>query len=287
MDRKVGLALLIVVILALSSSVIIGESVTSNAPIIVNIRANDLPTLDAKTVATWARGGIPGPNPPPSPPPPEVPGANAVIVNPFEFQFPNPTLIEYIKTTLSGKGYIVATVQNDQVTVVWLRTGLAGMKVIFWRGHGGWFDTTVVLATGEKAKVRGTVLFLPADYVDDYKSGRIVVGYIPGVGYFYCITPSFVTYYYDTSLGSSLVYVEACGSLKNTSMASAFVTSSGPGVYIGWTESVTVSYGDNTAYDCFTKFASGSTVADVIAIGYEDTYTGAKLDYYGNGSLKL
>jgi hypothetical protein len=287
MDRKVGLALPIVLILALSSFIAIGASVTSIAPIIFNIPANDLPALDAQTVVTWSRGGAAGHN---TEPPPGPTDPTAIIVNPFQFEFPNTKLITQINNALVSKGYGVALYQNTAVTVAWLRTGLTSMQAIFWRGHGGWFGPPyngVVLATGEKANVRGRILYLPNQaYYNDYVNYRIAVGYVSGVGYFYCITPKFITYYYGTSLTSSLVYVEACYSLYDSSMASTFTTSSGPGAYIGWSYSVTVSYGDSTAGNCFKQFAADLSVSTVIT-GYKDPYTGATLLYYGNGSLTL
>ena len=54
----------------------------------------------------------------------------------------------------------------------------------------------------------------------------------------YCnITPSFITYYAETPYPGSIVYIAACESLKNESMAEAFL-SMGASAYLGYDASV-------------------------------------------------
>jgi len=214
----------------------------------------------------------------------------AILLDPFEWEgsvpgyevFSNPELINNITVNLQSIGYTVEYYKNDQVTVSFLETALADKGVIYNRGHGGTSGRTVIICTGERWTSDTTT-----KYAEEYNNGEIVEVWIYCNGYqaFIAYTPKFIQNHYS-NLPDSLVYMESCQGLRTTTMAKAYIAA-GAESYMGWTNDVTVVYGDESADKSFSMFAQGKSTSEVAAAIDKDPSTGAQLKYYGAADLGL
>ena len=222
---------------------------------------------------------------PPSCGPPDTwpTNSSAVLLDPFEWQggvFHNPELFDSIKSDLQSAGYSVTYYKNTQVTISLIETKLDS-GVVFNRGHGGYDSSTgnVILCSGER--------WSSSKYTYEQSQGWVIRAYIlhNGVYYdFFTYTPGLISNYYS-NLPNSLIYMESCEGLKNSSMADAWL-GAGAGAYMGWTKSVLVVDGDNAAEENFQDLCiNGLSVCQVVAKRYSSI--GAKLEYEGTGTLGL
>lgn len=202
-----------------------------------------------------------------------------------------------IISNLEKYGYSVSWTKDSMVTINWLKTNL-NHGIIFWRGHGNvgpvWGSSCVSLVTGEKY-VDGSENW--PQYADDYNNGRITTVTIPwylGGGNYWAITPKFIDYYYHSiHFPYSLVYVEACQSLGDNSMAQSFA-SLGAGSYMGYPNPIS-NYGiaglgaDYVSEASFEDFCNKGydvkQVADDLA--WCSSVAGSTLSFSGNSNLKL
>jgi outer membrane protein assembly factor BamB len=218
--------------------------------------------------------------------PPVIPTLKtAVLVDPTTSKSsPIPEVITKISQYLKDKGYDVNYVRGTDVTVEWLRTGLK-QGVIFWRGHG---DS--VLCTGELVDSA-----TEAKYKEDFESGRIMK-VAPGKtsAQYWAITSEFIRYYYKFNpFPYSLVFVEACNTLKVPSLAEAFTTR-GAGAYIGYKGVINPTYplwwwsADYQVEQAFYNFLyKGYSVGAVVNDLHRWYDPFCSLAWYGNWELKL
>lgn len=209
--------------------------------------------------------------------------SSAILLDPFEWQggvFSNPELFNAIKSDLQSAGYSVSSYKNTQVTISLIESRL-DTGVVFNRGHGGYDSSTrqVIICSGER--------WSSSKYTYEQSQGWVVRAWIEHYGQYYdffTYTPGLISNYYS-DLPNSLIYMESCEGLKNTSMADAWL-GAGAGAYMGWTKSVLVVDGDAAAEENFHDLCiNGLSVCQVVAKGYISI--GAKLKYEGTGTLGL
>ncbi|MBU7018900.1 MAG: hypothetical protein HXS44_15430 [Theionarchaea archaeon] len=223
------------------------------------------------------------------PPQPGVPADTwptdntAVLLDPFEWQggvFSNPALFSAITSDLQDAGYSVSYYKNTQVTISLIENALDS-GVVFNRGHGGYDDSTeqVIICSGER--------WDSSKYTYEQSQGWVIRAYIvqDNVYYdFFTYTPGLISNYYS-NLPNSLIYMESCEAIMNTTMADAW-TGAGAGAYMSWTKSVFVTDGDEAAEENFHDMCiNGLSVSEVVAIGYKSA--GGSLAYSGTASLGL
>ncbi len=211
--------------------------------------------------------------------------SSAILLDPFEWQggvFRNPGLFNAIKSDLQSAGYSVNYCKNTQVTISLIESQL-DKGVVFNRGHGGYDSSThsVVICSGER--------WSENKYTTEQANGWVIRAWIEHNGQYYdffTYTPGLISNYYS-DLPNSLIYMESCEGLKNSSMADAWL-GAGAGAYMGWTKSVTVVYGDSTAEENFNDLCiNGLSVCECTGKGYRDPYTAARLQYKGTARLGL
>ncbi|MBU7018899.1 MAG: hypothetical protein HXS44_15425 [Theionarchaea archaeon] len=208
---------------------------------------------------------------------------SAVLLDPFQWQggvFSNPALFSAITSDLQDAGYSVSYYKNTQVTISLIETKLDS-GVVFNRGHGGYDSSTgqVMICSGER--------WSSTRYVYEQSQGWVVRAYILHLGVYYdffTYMPGLISNYYS-NLPNSLIYMESCEGLRNTTMANAW-TGRGAGAYMSWTKSVLVVDGDEAAEENFHDMCiNGLSVSEVVAKGYKSV--GARLSYSGTGTLGL
>jgi hypothetical protein len=209
--------------------------------------------------------------------------SSAILLDPFEWQggvFSNPDLFDAIQSDLQSAGYSSTYYKNTQVTISLIETKL-DKGVVFNRGHGGYDSSTgnVIMCSGER--------WSSSKYTYEQSQGWVIRAYILHNGQYYdffTYTPGLISNYYS-DLPNSLVYMESCEGLKNSTMADAWL-GAGAGAYMGWTKSVLVVDGDAAAEENFHDLCvNGLSVCQVVAKGYSSV--GAKLRYEGTGTLGL
>ena len=209
--------------------------------------------------------------------------SSAILLDPFDWQggvFHNPGLFNAIKSDLQSAGYSVSYYKNTQVTISLIETKL-DKGVVFNRGHGGYDSSTrqVIICSGER--------WNSSKYQYEQSQGWVVRAWILHYGQYYdffTYTPGLISNYYS-NLPNSLIYMESCEGLKNSTMANAWLNA-GAGAYMGWTKSVLVVDGDAAAEENFHDMCiNGLSVCQVVKKGYISA--GAKLQYKGTGTLGL
>jgi parallel beta-helix repeat protein len=187
-----------------------------------------------------------------------------------------------ISTHLRDAGYSFTWIHDQSVTVEGLRDDLRH-GVVIWRGHGVLSEVGVVLDTGEAWTETNL-----QKYADDLNAGCI--GAVNTTGNFSIgIKPSFINYHYKSNgFPNSLIYVEACDSLGDASMATAFM-SCGAGAYMGYACDVHYLVADSVSVTSFYFFCDlGYDVKQVCDNLWWSRIAGCRLSYYDDYSnLKL
>ncbi|WP_143083337.1 choice-of-anchor L domain-containing protein [Nitrosomonas communis] len=114
-----------------------------------------------------------------------------------------------------------------------------------WRGVLGWSEDLgqVVFLTGQTATVENK-----ASYEIDLMKGRLAI-----TSGYYAILPSFIQYYGEDKYPDSIVYIGACRSTFNNTMADAFL-SKGAKTYLGYSEYVEGTFATNVGSTFFKRF---------------------------------
>jgi hypothetical protein len=214
----------------------------------------------------------------------EIANRKAIVLSPFLFQFgatdEGAAITQLLNDSTCPK-YDVATLTNTAVTVNVVKTlnqyGIVAMSthgdsfyngiLSFWTDQFGWnfLGAQVVFLTGQEATTANK-----AQNEIDLKKGRLAITN-NGAGY-YAILPSFIQYYSGGGYPNSLVYIGACRSTFNNSMANAFL-GKGAKTYLGFSEYVDSGFAGTTAIDFFTKFIGEPTMTtgDSFTPGLSDT----------------
>jgi len=153
----------------------------------------------------------------------------AISLDPFTSIFSNSA--QTIRNKLLDIGYICGYEENAGVTVELMRN-LFKYGVVFINTHGGLIkNSQVVMATGQEYDEVFSEI-----YKEEFESGDLVRIWIRGFWKdkpYFGITPSFIQNNAYELYPNTLIYIDACNSLKNTTMAEAFI-SKGAYTYCGW-----------------------------------------------------
>lgn len=126
-----------------------------------------------------------------------------------------------------------------------------------WQEKWGWnfWFGQVVFLTGQTATAANKVA-----YEKDLKKGRLTITSNASGGY-YAILPSFIRCYAVTNYPDSLVYIGACRSTYNDSMANAFLDS-GAKTYLGYSEYVNSAFAGTVGIDFFQRFIEDPAITN-------------------------
>jgi hypothetical protein len=216
-----------------------------------------------------------------------------IITDALEWQGWSPSnIINPIIQDLTSAGYTVTYVKNEEASLKYIEAN-HNKGVIYHRGHGGVFENAngneiVVIETGERW-VDNNGDGKPDGSEYEFDRGWIFKGGISHGGttyYFICYGPGLISNY-CSNLPDSLVYMTSCDGTYNPTMGNAYL-GVGAKAYMGWDDPVTVNHGNRYAVNNFDMFCEkGYIVQQVKDNTPKDWFTGARLTYYGDGSLTL
>jgi hypothetical protein len=231
------------------------------------------------------------------PPNTQVGNTKVALISPFLSSLSaydvNPSLKTLFDAQTCPK-FDVTMLSDGAVTVDALK-GLSQYGIINWYGHGDtfyngllslWTDqfgwklpgAQVVLLTGQVATTANKVT-----YQLDLKKGRLAI--VTGGGDYYAILPSFISDY-GGSYPSSLVFINACRSMFNNTMSSAFLNK-GAAAYLGYSEIVLATFAAQRSTDFYDKWVTqAKTAQDSFTPGLDDG-NGAEWKFAGDGSLEV
>jgi len=159
---------------------------------------------------------------------------------------------QHIREKLESIGYWCRYEEEENVTVELMKT-LSEYGVVYIDSHGGIYKTKyenlVFIITGQKVT---TELF--NKYYYDLKSYQTLIRTWPVYDPFYwstptfAILPAFITKY-TASYPDSLIYIDACDSYKNPTMAQAFIDA-GAYAYCGYSTKIMAwNYSEQTVFN--------------------------------------
>jgi hypothetical protein len=144
-----------------------------------------------------------------------------------------------------------------------------------------------MVSAGSPVMILTSDLFLPGSVPaneGDLRTGKVALvndeQVNPEFGY-YAVLPSFIEYYSE-EFPDSLVYVGACYSARNESMANSFLDK-GAKTYLGYTKPVTSAFAYNMATEFFSKYFSDP---EIKTGGANGAFTPGKFDPYCDNLLQ-
>jgi hypothetical protein len=215
----------------------------------------------------------------------------AVILDPFNSEFNSLSLGVYemymrsIIYNLERAGYIVDNYKDENVTINLLkRLDDEGYSVIYINSHG-FIDPQGSFALFINEKIDSEKINLYQNDIEENNVGYLEAGSL--AGYLY-VTPQFFLLYGNNSLfPDTLIFIDACYSGNNTSLAEVFLNL-GAQCFIGWNGPVNVIHGimmDGKFFHEACKY--NKTVEQALRGIRADPDSGATLTYFGNGTLRI
>ncbi len=222
---------------------------------------------------------------------PIVVGNDRVIVlDPFleELGEESPQSYVYLKISpLTDATYL----KNEEVTIDVIKT-IYGYGVVNITTHGRLHRDVVGFLSGEK--VTPINIFF---HIGDLKNKRLSIGWHGHTPY-YEILPAFITNYTKKPYPKSLIYIGACQSLKNSTMADAFLNREAA-TYFGFTRTTSALFNREKAKELFTSLVDNrQTTGEAFTDGLDSYWPGpdpeygyesepAKFDMVGESNLAL
>lgn len=212
-----------------------------------------------------------------------LPSSNrAVVLDPFNRQFKSidgyQTSINAIIEYLRLANYTVEYYKDSEVSLdLWKDICSGNYGVVYLNTHGYVNeDGYVYVYLGE---------LVDEESISDDK-GIIHLPLEEGMNEIYIVVlPEFIRYYGDMA-GKPLVFIDACFSAYNPTMASAFIDV-GAGCYIGWSGSVGVAMGAKIDAEFFGYLARGDTIFVALSKSGIDPITTSRLVAYGDPYMAL
>jgi hypothetical protein len=209
--------------------------------------------------------------------------SRAAVLDPFNSRFRGvdgyQSSIDAIVKHLESANYTVEYYRDGEVSLdVWRKICMGGYGVVYLNTHG-YIDQDgyVYVYLGEL--VRG----------EDPSIHEMGISYLPleeGVDEAYVVVfPEFIRYY-GRMCERSVIFVDACLSAYNPTMASAFIEV-GAGCYVGWSGSVGVAVGARIDAEFFEHLAQGDTIFTALSKSGIDPMTTAHLIAYGDPYIAL
>ncbi len=218
----------------------------------------------------------------------------ALILDPFRQQFEpfgdKGDEANNIEDTLKAAGFIVTRKTNSDVTIEDFKN-LDQYGVIAIVSHGArveWLTGNVIpnhpnfsnpdRSRGQVVVLTG-VIATPTNlntYASDIAQGNLVQTKLGRTTYL-AITPSFITKY-TQSLPNSLIYMGACDSTYNNTLAGAFI-SKGAGAFVGYSRVVGSAFADPHGRAMFNALVADRTTSEITGIDVNrDPVWGALFD---------
>lgn len=204
----------------------------------------------------------------------EIKSRKAIVLAPFNWDFgatDDAPGIYQILNNSSCPTFDISYLLNSAVTVDVIKTlpqyGIVAITthgdtyykglLSLWQEKWGWnfWFGQVVFLTGQTATAANKVA-----YEKDLKKGRLAITSNASGGH-YAILPSFIRYYAVTNYPDSLVYIGACRSTYNDSMANAFLDS-GAKTYLGYSEYVNSAFAGTVGVDFFQRFIEDPAITN-------------------------
>jgi hypothetical protein len=201
----------------------------------------------------------------------------AVTLAPYASQFEPSDEADNVASAMTAKGYAVTSRTNGQVSIEDFKN-LGQYDAVVITSHGARLDGTgVVILTGVPVSAQTT-----ATYVSDLTSGRLGIS-----GDTYFITPAFISRY-SPGMSDTVVYVGACESARDSTMANAFI-GNGAKSYVGYTDIVGSSFANTRGVRLFDTLLADKTLGEVQGINAdtETDLTPATFRAYGDLTAKL
>lgn len=217
--------------------------------------------------------------------------SRAIVLDPFNSEFNSLSLGVYemymrsIIYNLERAGYIVDNYKDENVTVNLLkRLDDEKYSVIYINSHG-FIDSQGSFALFINEKIDSERINLYQNDIEENRIGYLEDGSL--AGYLY-VTPQFFLFYGNNSLfPNALIFIDACYSGKNVSLAQVFLNL-GAQCFIGWNGPVNVIHGimmDGKFFHEACKY--NKTIEQALRGIRADPDSGANLTYFGDGTLRI
>lgn|GEM_PF-2384716 len=222
---------------------------------------------------------------------------NVLILSSFPKYSPQDENYGYIEdyislqnTFLDSQNYNfnVNVTYKENATVNDYISNLDRYGIILINSHGYcWNNDYPVIELQEETSISNVIKYSYGLY-----HGLInLCGGIGIIGADYCITPQFISFYYEYSLPNSLIYVGACDGFANDKLCNAFITA-GASVYTGFSDKVQVIHNGNIISSYMEDLFQGKTAEEAYnyTIDKNGNYDGVRNTYFkigGNENLKI
>jgi len=215
----------------------------------------------------------------------------AIVIDPFNREFNLMSLDVYemymrsIIYSLERAGYAVDYYKDENVTIDLLkRLDDEGYDIVYINSHG-FIDSRGLFALFVREKLNSENALLYQDDIAENLIGYLKEGDL--AGYLYVTPGFFLRYGNDSRLPGTIIFVDACYSGNNTSLADVFLVL-GASCFIGWDKVVNVIHGimmDGLFFHETCKY--NRTVEEALRKTRRDPESGASLVYFGDGSLRI
>jgi hypothetical protein len=205
----------------------------------------------------------------------------AVFLSPLERWMPTWSLDSYV-LLLERAGYHVDVLLNEDVSISFLRVGLAKYDLIILRTDAFNLESMNYYCSGEQVTAQTST-----NFANEISSKELQVGVCLGFSSIFLENS-----YQENSLRHGLVYVLASGAAE---LSSAFL-GAGASVFVSYNEFFTLRWGRMDAFSqAFFKYLSrGCSVKDAwqelniyLKLGHGNTASWPQLHWSGNGDYKI
>jgi hypothetical protein len=214
-------------------------------------------------------------------------GYRAAIVDQLYLRQPNPAFTAEAKQTLEGYGFTVDVWEGAQITVdFYHKLASMGYKLIVLRVHSG---LLVSEQNGKTVTLDTTYLFTSENYTTNKYVGDQLTNKVSNAmmdentPLVFAVNSQFI----KSSKGNfnhTLVLAMGCQSYEYKDLPEAFVAK-GAGAYIGWTDVVSLDYGDKVTLSllhnlCTDNRTLAQAVAQTLKDQGRDPYFDSDLRYF-------
>jgi len=147
--------------------------------------------------------------------------------------------------------------------------------------HGEFLSENVGFLTGEKV-----TLVTLASHLIDLMNGLLSLGRVEGDGTYFEILPAFIANYAEAAYPRSLVYLGACNSLYNWTMATAFLNN-GALTYLGFTEPASQRFNDEKARELFYELVNNHKNVGQAFTDGDDPYWLGPIEPWGDAPAEF
>lgn len=215
----------------------------------------------------------------------------AIVIDPFNREFNLMSLDVYemymrsIIYSLERAGYVVDYYKDENVTIeLFKKIDDEGYDVIYINSHG-FIDSQGLFALFVREKLNSENALLYQGDIAENLIGYLEEGNL--AGYLYVTPKFFLRYGNDTRFPGTVIFVDACYSGNNTSLAEVFLIL-GANCFIGWDKSVNVIHGIMMDGLFFHEACRhNKTIEEAIRKTRKDPESGASLVYFGDGSIRI